>query len=26
LIAGILTITKKEYKTNSKEDEGTKWE
>ncbi|EAE4732766.1 2'-O-methyl transferase, partial [Listeria monocytogenes] len=24
--AGILTITKKEYKTNSKEDEGTKWE
>ncbi|EAG7267900.1 2'-O-methyl transferase, partial [Listeria monocytogenes] len=21
-----LTITKKEYKTNSKEDEGTKWE
>lgn len=24
LIAGILTITKKEYKTNSKEDEGTK--
>ncbi|EAG7179986.1 2'-O-methyl transferase, partial [Listeria monocytogenes] len=22
----ILTITKKEYKTNSKEDEGTKWE
>ncbi|EDO0829442.1 DUF4064 domain-containing protein [Listeria monocytogenes] len=26
LIAGILTVTKKEYKTISKEDEGTKWE
>ncbi|EAE9229863.1 DUF4064 domain-containing protein [Listeria monocytogenes] len=26
LIAGILTVTKKEYKTISKEDEGTRWE
>lgn len=26
LIAGILTVSKKEYKTNYKEDEGIKWE
>ncbi|WP_271005037.1 DUF4064 domain-containing protein [Listeria seeligeri] len=26
VIAGILTLTKKEYKTNHKEDEGIKWE
>lgn len=26
LIAGILTLTKKEYKTNFRENEGIKWE